>query len=302
MANVTLAFSENAVKELFETARDSFHISKSGSSSGTFSASYNAGIRLEGGTVDLKDSPDEIKISELDVVYDPLSVSLSVDIPEITIGGFCIIWIPFKGCVLRAPELSLFSANPDINIPINLSGLIESGISGGFNLKAKYFDDPANAAMNVYQAHANNVPDKWRFHLDPRWIDLDIIDISDTVGNILDSIVNTFVNGIFGGLPGWAKDVLSWLLGGLVEIVRGILDIGDDIDEWISDLLGTSFGLFDFIITAVGDYFANKYPLYELENPYPILPAEDANPPVLLNISNFAVNIDHEEIILTADI
>jgi hypothetical protein len=42
--------------------------------------------------------------------------------------------------------------------------------------------------------------------------------------------------------------------------------------------------------------------LFELENPYPILPAEDANPPVLLNISNFAVNIDDEEIILTADI
>ena len=299
MSNITVALSEKAVKELFEKVRDTIHISKSGSSSGTFSASYNAGIRLEGGTIDFKNSPDEIKINELDVVYDPLSVNLSVDIPEIKIGGFCIFWLPIKGCVLRAPEISLFSANPDINIPINLSGLIESEISGGFNIKIKYFDNPANAALNVYQAHAADLADKWRFHLDPRWLDLDIIDISDTVGNILDSIVNTFINGVFGGLPGWAKDILEYLLGGLVDIVRGILDIGDDIDEWISDLLGTGFGLFDFILTQVGDYLANKYPLYELENPYPILPGD---PPVLLPIANFATDITDDEIILMADV
>lgn len=299
MANITLALSENAVKELFENVRDNFHISKSGGSTGAFSATYNVGVRLEGGTIDLKDSPDEVKINELDVVYDPLSVNLSVDIPEITIGGFCILWIPIKGCILHAPEISLFSANPDINIPLNLSGLIESEISGGFDIKVKYFDDPANAAMNVYQAHQNNVADKWRFHLDPRWIDLDIIDISDTVGNILDSIVNTFINGVFGGLPDWAKDILSWLLGGIVDIVRGILDIGDDIDEWLSDLLGVSFGLFDFIETAIADYFANKYPLYELENPYPIL---QGDPAVLLPISNFSIDIADEEIVLSADV
>lgn len=299
MSNITLAFSENAVKELFKTVRDSIHIVKSGGSTGTFSATYNAGIRLTGGIIDLKGSPDEIKINELDVVYDPLSVNLAVNIPEIKIGGFCIIPNPFGGCILRAPEIKLFSANPDINIPINLSGLIESEISGGFGLKVKYFDNPANASMNVYQAHQTNLADKWRFHLDPRWIDLDIIDISDTVGNILDSIVNTFINGVFGGLPGWAKDILNYLLGGLVDIVRGILDIGDDIDEWLSDLLGTSFGLFDFITNTVSDYFANKYPLYELENPYPILPG---NPAVLAAITNFAVDINDTEIILTADV
>jgi hypothetical protein len=299
MSNITVALSEKAVKELFEKVRDTIHISKSGSSSGTFSASYNAGIRVEGGTIDFKNSPDEIRISELDVVYDPLSVNLCVDIPEKKIGGFCILWIPIKGCIVHAPEISLFSASPDINIPINLSGLIESEISGGFGINIKYFDNPANAALNVYQAHKADLADKWRFHLDPRWLDLDIIDISDTVGNILDSIVNTFINGVFGGLPGWAKDILSYLLGGMVDIVRGILDIGDDIDEWISDLLGTGFGLFDFILTEVGNYFANKYPLYELENPYPILPGD---PPVLLQISNFTTDITDDEIILMADV
>ncbi len=301
MANITLAFSENAVKEMFKSVRDSVNVSKSDGCTGAFSATYNAGFHLEGGEIDLKDSPEEVKISELDVVYDPLSVNLSVDIPEITIGGFCIFWLPIAGCIVRAPVITLFSANPDISIPINLSGLIESEISGGFDLKIKYFDDPANAGMNVYQAHENNVADKWRFHLDPRWIDLDIIDISDTIGNILDSFINTFVNGVLGGLPDWAKDVLSWLLGGLVDIIREILDIGDDIDEWISDLLGVSFGLFDFIVAAVGDYFANKIPLYELENPYPILP-KDTNPPVLLPISGFDVDIDDDEIILNANV
>lgn len=298
MADITVALSESAFIKLFESVRDSFHIVKSGSSSGTFSASYSAGVRLHGGTIDMRNAPDEIRINELDVVYDPLSVNIGIDIPEMSFGGFCLFWIPIKGCILRAPEITLFEANPDINIPINLSGLIESEISGGFNMKVKYFDNPESQWMNIYQAHEAGKADEWRFHLDPVWLDLDIIDVSDTVGNILNSLVDTLVNDLFGGLPDWVKDIASWLLGGLVDIVTGILDIGDDIDEWISGLLGQSFGLLDFILQQVGDYFANKYPVYSIENPYPLF----GNPEVLLPIRSFGVDIADTELILTADL
>lgn len=298
MADITLALSESAFRKLFESVRDSIHIVKSGSSSGTFSASYNAGVRLEGGTIDMNNSPDEISISELDVVYDPLSVNLGIDIPEMTIGGFCLFWIPIKGCILRAPKLTLFEANPDINIPLNLSGLIESEISGAFDLKVKYFDNPASQAMNIYQAHEAGKADEWRLHLDPIWLDLDIIDVSDTVGNILNSLVDKLVNTLFGGLPDWVKDVFSWLLGGLVDIVKGILDFADDIDEWISGLLGQSFGLLDFILQQVADYFANKYPVYKIENPYPLF----GNPEVLLPIQSLKVDIADTEIVMTANL
>lgn len=298
MANIDLAFSENAVKELFSTLRDSVHITKSGSSSGTFRASYNVGVRLEGGRIDLKDSPDEVKLNELDVVYDPLNVTLEVDIPEVCVGGFCLIPTPF-GCLVRAPRICLFSANPDISIPLNLDGLIESEISGGFNVDTKFFDNPDGSGMNPYEAYDDDVLDKWRFHLEARWLDLDVIDVSDTVGNILDAIIDRFINGIFGGLPGWAKDILSWILGGISDIIRGILDIGDDLSEWISDLLGESFGLFDFILNKVADYFLNKYHLYEIDTPYPILPG---TPPVLLPIGSVSTDITDDEIVLSLNI
>lgn len=301
MANIDLAFSENAVKELFSTLRDSVHITKSGSSSGTFRASYNVGVRLEGGRIDLKDSPDEVKLNELDVVYDPLNVTLEVDIPEVCVGGFCLIpkpW-PWSGCLVRAPRICLFSANPDISIPLNLDGLIESEISGGFNVDTKFFDNPDGSGMNPYEAYDDDVLDKWRFHLEARWLDLDVIDVSDTVGNILDAIIDRFINGIFGGLPGWAKDILSWILGGISDIIRGILDIGDDLSEWISDLLGESFGLFDFILNKVADYFLNKYHLYEIDTPYPILPG---TPPVLLPIGSVSTDITDDEIVLSLNI
>lgn len=301
MPNIDIALSEDAVKELFETARDSVNITKSGSSNGRFRASYNAGIRLEGGEVDLKNSPDEIKISELDVVYDPLNVTLEVDIPEVCVGGFCIIpkpW-PWSGCLVRAPRICLFSANPDIRIPINLDGLIESEISGGFKPVIKYFDNPAGTGLNPYQAYAANALDKWQLFLEVRWLDLDLIDFADTIGNILDAIIDNFINGIFGGLPTWARNILSWLLHGISDIIRGILDIGDDIDEWLSDLLGTSFGLFDYILDRVANHFLSSFPLYQVDTPYPIMPG---NTPVLLPLNSVAVDITDDEIVLSIDI
>lgn len=296
MANVTLAFSEEAVQEVFNSVRDSIHITKSGSSNGAFRASYNAGIRLAGGDIDLKNAPDEVKISELDVVYDPLNVRLEVDIPEICIGGFCIIPNPFGGCLVRAPRICLFSSNPDISIPINLNGLIQSEISGAFNIEERFFDNPAGAGLNPYQAYAANAQDQWQFFMKALWLDFDLIDISDTIGNILDAIIDNFINGIFGGLPSWARSILSWLLHGAVNIIRGILDIGDDIDEWFSDLLGVSFGLFDFILDEIANRFLNVTPLYQIPTPYPILPGAL---PVLLPINSISHDITDDELVIS---
>lgn len=299
MATIDLAFSEIAFQQMFNSLRDSIHLTKSGSTGGAFSASYNLGVRLANGTIDLKDSPDEVEIKELDIIYDPLNVTLGVDIPEMCVGGFCLVWIPIRGCIVRAPRICLFSANPDINIPINLNGLIQSELSGAFELTTQFYDNPAGAGLNPYQAYAANVADKWRFFLNARWLDIDIIDISDTIGNILDAIVDNFINSIFSGLPSWARNILSWLLHGLVDIIRDILDIGDDIDEWLSDLLGVSLGIFDFIIEQVANYFLSQRPIYQFDTPYPILPG---NPPVLLPINNVTTDIADTELVLSVTI
>ena len=302
MPHINLAASESAFRELFNRLRDSLSIVKSDSGSfGPFTASYSAGIRLEGGTVDLRDSPDEVRINELDVVIDPLTLNLGIDIPEICVGGWCIIPTPF-GCALRLPRYCLFSNDPDINLSLNLGGLITSEISGAFDLKEVYFTNPAHAGLSNHQAYYANKQHEWQFYLDPIWIDFDLIDISDTVGNILDAAIDAAINGLLGWLPGWVKDILSWLLGGIVDIVRALLDIFDDIDEWLSDLFGVSFGLFDFIATWVADELAKKNPVFAFEDPYPMLPPDGSLIPVLVPIRQVDVNIESTEVIISADI
>ncbi len=303
MSHVNLAVSEAAFGKLVDKLTENISFSKTdGGDFGPFTASYSAGVRFEGGDIDLKDSPDEVVINELDVIYDPLSLTVGIDIPEICVGGFCIIPNPFGGCILRAPRICLFEGDPDASFTLDLGGLIESEISGGFNVVARYFNNPDHAGLTDHQAHEQDKANEWQFFLDPRWLDLDIIDISDTVGNILDGIIDAIVDDLLGGLPGWAKDAIRFVLGGLADLIRGILDIGDDIDEWLSDLLGVSLGLFDFILTFIADKLANENPVFSFEDPYPMLPTSGNLIPVLLPIRNVNPDITNVEFVMTADV
>lgn len=299
MATIQMAVSQNSMNKVLDNLVKNFHVSKSGGSSGHFRASYNVGVGLTGGSIDLKENPNEILLKEIDVNWDPLNVNLEVDIPKVSIGGFCIIPKPWGGCFLRAPKITLFSSNPDIRIPLNLDGIITSEISGGFTTQIKYKQNSANRTMNSYEAYSKDLMDKWQVFLGVKWLDLDVIDIADTVGNLLDNIVDKFINGIFGGLPGWAKDILGWVLHGINDIIRGILDIGDDIGEWLSDLIGGSFGLFDFVLEQVGNCIAKNLPLYEITNPYPIITGSD---PVLLSVNNIQTYIDSDEFMINLNI
>jgi len=301
MNQVTVAISEETFRRLFATIRDHFHESTSGHSGGAFSFSWNIGVRLQNGSIDLQPD-DSVRLSELDVVYDPLTLELGIDIPELCIGGFCIIPSPW-GCILRAPKICIFSDNPDIRLALNLSGLLRSELSGAFSIKTRYRIDPSRTAgMTDLDAEDAGVPNKWRFHLDPIWLDIDLIDIPDTVGAILDAAINNAVDNLLFWLPGWARDLVKAILGSIVDLIRAILDIGDDIDEWLSNLLGVSIGLFDFVSTIVADYFANRYPVFEFEDPFPILGYEGIKIPVKIPVRNVSVTVNDAEMILDSDI
>ena len=299
MSNITIALSETAVQQLFDNVKQNFHFVKSGSSNGRFRASYNAGVRIGGGQIRFQNAPDRILLDEIDVIYDPLNVNLEVDLQERCVGGFCIIPRLRGGCHVRAPRICLFDSNPDISIPLNLNGIIQSEISGGFTVDVRHFANPDGVGLDKYEAYFQNKQDSWNVHLGIDWIDFDLIDISDTVGNILDAIIDRFVDGIFGWLPGWAENLLSGLLHGLVDVIRSILDIGDDIGEWLSNLLGTSFGLFDLILEYLGDFLGNRFPVYSIPTPYPIIPGPT---PVLLPIQQIQTDITNSELVIEATI
>lgn len=302
MSHVTIAASEAAFQELFGALRDGFSWSASDSADfGPFTASYAAAAHLEGGTVDLR-ADNTIRIGELDIKWDTLSVSLGIDIPQVCVGGFCIIPTPF-GCALRAPRICVFSADPDISLPLDLSGLLTSEISVIGSLVVSYWTDPARPpGLSDIQAEIAGQANQWKVFIDPESIDLDLLDIADIVGDLLDDAINAAVNGLLGPLPGWVKSLILAILGPIVDLIRAILDIGDDIQEWISDLLGVSFGLFDLILTVIADYFASRNPVWQFEDPFPILAASGGLIPVKVPVRDLAASVTDVEMVVTANV
>ena len=301
MSHLNVAASEDAFRELFEVLRDNFTFSDSDSANfGPFSASYSVAFHLEDGSVDLQNG-NKIEIKELDIKWDTLQAGVGFDIPEICVGGWCILWLPFVGCVVRLPKICIFSANPDIGINLDLSGIITSEISATASPGTEYEVNHLSS-MSAVQAQNAGIPNKWQIFIDPVTVDIDVFDIADIVGDLLENAVKSAINGLLWFLPGWAKDLIWAILGPVINLIRDILDLWDDVGEWFSNLLGVSLGLFNTIVTVVADYFAKQNPIYELEDPYPILPASSGLIPVKIPIKDLKVKVNTNEMILEANV
>ena len=182
-------------------------------------------------------------------------------------------------------------ANPDVSIPLDLSGLLRSEVSLIAGLRTGYFVDPARQSwMDYIDAENAGVPNKWQVFIDPESVDIDVFDIADIIGDLLEDAIDAAVDTLLGFLPGWARDLVKAILGPLVDLVRDVLDLPDDIEEWLSDLLGTSLGLLDVIVTAVLDHFLAE-PVFEFEDPYPILDAAGGLIPVKIPVADFDVHV-----------
>lgn len=305
MSHLVIAVSEKAVKELFKVLRNNLSFADTNSGTfGPFSASYDVALHLDGGSINLRDD-NAISISELDIKWDRLKLCIGVDIPGFCIGGFCLIPIPFNGCLLRAPEICLFQGNPDFEFCLDLSGVITSEVSVTARPLVRYRVDPNRTpTMTDLDAEDANVANMWQLFLDPITVDVDIVDIADTVGDLIENAIDNFVDVVLGPLPDWAKDLVRAILGPIDDLVRTLLDIGDDIDEWLTNLLGVSLGLFDTIIQFVTDYFANREPLFSFEDPFEILEGDPSVPlnPVKIPLRDVAVTINSTELVVETNV
>lgn len=300
MRHLKVAASEDAFRELFEVLRDNFTFSDSDSDNfGPFSASYSVAFHLEGGSVDLRNG-NKIEIKELDIKWDKLQAGVGFDIPEMCFGGWCIR-MPWPIPDICLPKICAFSANPDIGVNLDLSGIITSEISATASPVTKYEVNHLSS-MSAVQAQNAGIPNKWQIFIDPVAVDIDVFDIADIVGDLLEKAVKSAINDLLWFLPGWAKDLIWAILGPVIDLIRVILDLPDDVGEWFSNLLGVSLGLFNTIVTVVADYFAKQNPIYELEDPYPILPASSGLIPVKIPIKDLKVKVNTNEMILEANV
>ena len=315
-ADATAAISEGAVQEIFAAFRDGFVFQDSNNGDfGPFKLSYEAKAHLVGGSLELR--TDTIQIRELDIIWDTLKLCFAINIPEIPVGSFCLVPpIPIPGvpCVVEFPGATVFSGNPDIEFCLDIGSLIRrSELSVKAQPVIKYAVNTGRTpAMNDWDAHDAKIPNRWEFFIDPDQVDFDLIDIADVAGDLVEQAISAAIDGLLGGFPEPVKDIVSTILGPIDDVLREVLDLGDDFEEWFTDKVGFSLNLFNHISTALADYLL-KDPLFSLPDPIPIIPEEPpglpafpAPPPrlipVQLPLEFIGARIDEDEIILQVDI
>ena len=243
-----------------------------------------------------------IVIKELDVKWDKLKLTIGINIPEFCVGGgeACVLppWpscdVPIVGCgaCVTLPGFCFFSGNPDISIPIDLSGLITSEVS-------------FSARLGAFYGVGSGTPNRWQIVAIPTLpFDIDIIDIADTVGDLFKNLVQGAIDNLLTslGAPGWAIDLIDAILGGIENILRVVLDIPDDIGEWFIDMI-SQIGIFSSLLNDLYDYIALQLPaVFEIEDPYTVLKQDGILIPVKIPIEFIGIGVNSHEMVIEGDV
>jgi hypothetical protein len=344
MSNVTIAANVKALNEVFAdlaTKINSLPPISKGGSIGPFSANFELGFLVSNIANVISLSPGGININNLEITYKPLSLTISIALPTIQIGGGCIIPNPFGGCILSIPTMTIIPPNTSIDASIDLGGIFASSISGEFSITPTKQVLQAKGSLTPHEAHAtpdtsndilnnfesiisSNLPflpssvvtaianifvpfvkddlaDKWLFHLDDIWVNLNLIDIGDTVVNILDLITQAILS--FLDIPSFVAGLVEDLLQPIFKLIGEALDIGNDIVNWLSNLFQTSFGLINILTTYLSNVIFAMWPVFKFEDPFPILPASGTLIPILVPIEKVAIAISApQEVVISANI
>ena len=297
------ALSERAVQELFDVVRAGTKLDVSDSVDlGPLTAGYDVKAHLANGSIDLL-SDGTIAIEELDVEWDVLHFWAGIDLDPICVGGWCVVWTPF-GCAVRLPKLCAFADKPDLGINLDLSNILVSEFSARARPAMRYGFNPGRQPwMNDWDAHDLGVPNEWQlyFDIDPGDIDVDIFDIADIVGNLLENALDEALDDALWFLPGWAVDFVKAILGPVIDAVRALLDIGDDIGEWLAQLLGADLDLINVLVHWIADQFTSG-PVARLDEPMPLMAAQADKMAVLLPVEFIGLAVDDTEMQLQIDL
>lgn len=304
MAHLTIAASEAVFSETLKVLVNNFEFEAADSSDfGRFTAGYDVKLVLEGGRIDLRDD-GTISLRELDGRWKKLEFSLGIDIRELCVGGGCIN-LPFGLPNICLPTWCVFSADPDVELRLDLAPFVRHELSFVASPLVEYFDPAATPVDALCQKlHAalgiDDTKTEWRIFCDPGPIDFDPFDFSDTVGDLLEQELTSVIERLIPA--GFVRDLVLALIGSVADLIRTLLDIPDDINDWLSDLFNISFGLGNLILQFVADFFGKCVSFFQIEDPYPMLPKTDTLIPVHVPIRNLAATVNDLEMIVTADI
>jgi hypothetical protein len=323
MADMTVAVSEAAFRKSFDVMIKNVRWEAQDSTDfGPFTAGYHVKGHLEGGSIDLS-ADNTISVREVDIRWDMLKFMLGLDIPKICVVGGCIN-MPWPIPDICLPKYCLFKADPDIYIEPDLAAFVAQEVSFTAGLDIRYYDaslppppwwSPC-ALLSDLLENADVIeplPDhnQWHIHVRPGPVDIDLFDFADVVGNLIENALTSAITALIPG--GWVRDLLMAIIGGVADLIRWVLDIPDDIEEWLSDLFNISFGLLDQLVQMVLQFFGACVPIYRIDDPFEVLPKKtttalrlDQAPvtlaPVAVPVRNLSATVSDVEMIVQADI
>jgi hypothetical protein len=305
MAHMTVAVNETVFRKSVQVLTKNFVFEKEDDRDfGAFTVGYHVKCHLEGGAIDLR-ADNTVEIKELDLRWDKLEVRLGLDIPSLCVGGGCLG--PF--CL---PRVCVFEGDPDVSIAPDFAALVAQEVSVIGSVIPRYFDvdnPPSVGAICQFirdqLISAGTIEpfdhDEWQLFIDPETIDLDLFDFPDIVGNLIEDALSDLVSALIPG--GVVRDLILAIIGGVVDLIRDVLDIADDLDEWLSDIFNVSFGLGDFLITAIADFMGHCISVYRLEDPLIVMPATNTGlVAVGVPIRNLVARVDATELVVQAEV
>lgn len=228
----------------------------------------DAVIRLVGaGGIEFNDS-NTFTANEVDIAWDKFIFTVGIDVPSMKVGGFCLFRLPKDWpliggkCAVPVPPFELFTKSPDIQVPLDLSPLLGSIVT----------EVSAICSIEVRDGGA-----EWDIHADPVAVDADLVDIQDTMGQlpgILSAAVAVVVLNLKMTFPApWLVDVFLGFVGlpSLTTVVLDMLDIHDDIQEWMMKQLEFSIGIDNLLTEVIADAVLDSVPIFHVPKRYEIV-------------------------------
>lgn len=301
MSHLLMALSEEAIRRIFEVMRDRVifeGVNRENYRWGFIEIDYRG--HLERGDVFL-DGPrrpcprlfplcqiwypnGRLHVRELDIYWERLRFRISFDIREQCVGGNCITRVAGR-CIARAPRFCVFGGNPDIHfeIPLELLFSIQelSLIAGPRVVRSAVEEPPPSHRWEVYFTNPE--------------VDFDLIDLADIAGDFVARVRDQVMDKL-GDLPQWAKDAILAIFDGIEGLLRFVLDIGDNLEEWLLTQFNRTLGLDSLLKPKVREVL-DENPVFRLDDPF-----DASNPPeftLLLPISTVTAVIENDEIVVS---
>jgi len=308
---------------------------------GPFSLDLLVGFKLiPGNIVDLTSS-GTVVINKLEIVYDPLVITFGIDIGPVVIPPYCVDLGPFSFCTPEIPiipttvhipvpidlsGLVVSSYSGEFSLHSSLQTL--AARAGMGNHRAHATTDTTNEIqthiLSVLQTAAfisllptstltsiagqlatlvkSNLADKQQFFLHEIRQNINLIDIGETVKNILNGIVDKVLDAIFGWVPSSLRDIAKAILSPVIDAIGFVLDLPSDLTWWLEGLLGTNLGLLNTVTGFIEQLLGAIVPVYQFENPYPVIEDSSGLIPVLIGVEKLSTVIDDNEFVLSANI